>query len=165
MTCIFSLLLAVFVPTFFRTIRSSKISEASEQLASLYRRTAVYFETASSATGQHQCLPKSAGPTPLRAAAEPVEVDFLDADRSDSEVWAALGFHPERATRYRYSFLPKEHGCGQSTLTPNEILVTLRAEGDLDEDGTLSTFERHATTTSDGLLAPVGILYVVNRVE
>lgn len=51
---------------------------------------------------------------------------------SDDPAWAALGFRPKGAGRYRYS--------SQSTQEGDHIRFTVTARGDLDCDGTWSTF-------------------------
>lgn len=166
LVCIVGVVLAVFVPTFLRHVRLSKISEASEQLDRLHVATAAYY-AASHATADgrrlRRCLPPEAGPAPDQPSAEPVAVDFSDTEIPGRETWVALSFTPDHPIRYRYSYYVEAPGCDLDA-TAREELVSFRAEGDLDGDGELSTFER-AATTDDGELVPLGILHVVDRVE
>ena len=129
------MVLAVFVPTFVRRIRTNKISEATELLEEMSRRTRAYYET-SWAPGSEACLPSAAGPTP----ATPTAVDGRDT-------WQALSFQPDHPVRFSYSFLPSRDGCG---IDDTESSVVLRARGDLDGDGVLSTFERRASVGPRG---------------
>lgn len=164
--CILGVVLAVFIPTFLEHLRTSKIAEAPEQLERLHRATAAYWD-ARHETGAGlgtRCLPEQAGPAPAEPSAEPREVDFAAPDTAGAATWKALGFAPDRPVRYRYYLQPAESGCNL-TGSEGDPLVTFRAEGDLDDDGTLSTFERSAAVADDGTLEPAGILYVVDRVE
>ena len=162
-------ILAVFVPTFFRHLRTSKVSEAAERLQEIYDGSAAYFVAAHPGQeGQmplRSCLPEAAGPTPLQISSEAQVVDFIDPERGGHPTWAALGFQPEEELRYRYSFLPTTTGCALPATTEGEVAIRLRAEGDIDGDGRLSTFERDAVITEDAELAPVGALHITNRVE
>ena len=164
--CVCGVLLAVFVPTFVRHLRTSKVSEASEQLERMHEATSAYFAAVHDVDGHRRtaCLPAAAGPAPESPSADPVDFDFQADDTPGAETWSALGFAVEQPIRYRYEFLPAQPGCGLEALdgTP---LVTLRAEGDLDDDGKRSLFERQADVNEDGELVPVGILYMLDRTE
>jgi Tfp pilus assembly protein PilE len=160
--CLTGVVLAVFFPTFIREVRTSKVSEASEELAALHRATAAYFE-APRGTQRH-CLPESAGPTPDEPSAEPVRYEFGTEEGSDAATWTSLGYQPARPIRYRYTFIAHVTGCGLSSPAGDEAIVTLRAEGDLDGDGKRSMFEREATAR-DGALQPIGVLYMLDPVE
>ena len=154
--------LAVFVPTFLRRVRTNKIIEASELLQEMSDRTAAYYAT-SWDTGKRYCLPPSAGPTPAVPTVDPEEVDFFADEQAGHTTWKALGFQPFRAVRYSYSYATSQDGCdliGSDDFEP----VSFRAEGDLDGDGVPSTFERRATLGADGL-KPAGTLHVHQRIE
>lgn len=147
----------MFVPTFFSRVRANKIAEAAALLQELSDRTAAYYATSSE--GRRRCLPDPAGPTPAAPSVEPVRVDFSAPGARGRATWVALGFQPDRPTRYSFQILPDRSGC---ELTGVE--VRFRAEGDLDGDGVRSMFERRSKTTPDGL-TPVGALRVHQRVE
>lgn len=157
--------LAVVVPTFVRALRVSKLSEVTEQLEAMHRAVASYYATPrpTAAGVRIECLPDAAGPTPARASAEPVPIDFHDPSTPSVETWRAIGFRPVVPIRYRYSLLPAATGCGRARDLPAPAL-TLRAEGDLDADGTLSRFERTAVHR-DGTLVPGRVTVVRDRVE
>ena len=163
MVCLIGVVLAVFVPTFVGEIRTSKVSEASEELASLHGASAAYF-AASHGGGRRQCLPDAAGPAPAEPSTDPVDVNFQADDVPGSAIWKALDWQPARPIRYRYTFVPAASGCGLSAAEDGPLL-TLRAEGDLDGDGKRSLFEREATVDSAGDLVPIGVLYMLDRVE
>jgi hypothetical protein len=160
--CIGAVILAVFVPTFLDRVRTNKISEAAEFLEEMHARAAAYYGAAWD-DGKRLCLPPSAGPTPASPSAELIEVDFLAEDQAGHASWAALGFQPDRSLRYSYSYRPSADGCELgSGEQPSSVLF--RAEGDLDGDGVLSTFERRASIDAEGL-KPEGPLHVHRRVE
>ncbi len=160
--CLIGIVLAVFVPTFLRRVRTNKINEAAELLQEMSDRTAAYYAT-SWDDGQRYCLPPSAGPTPAAPTVDSVEVDFFADDEVGHSTWEALGFQPDRPVRYSYTYTPSRDGCA---LDGNEDLrtVTFRAEGDLDGDLVRSTFERQATLEA-GEWKPADALHVHQRTE
>ena len=160
--CIGAVILAIFVPAFLRRVRTNKISEAAELLQGMHRRAAAYYET-SWDDGKRSCLPPGAGPTPVSPSVDPIEVDFVAEDQAGHASWAALGVQPDRSLRYSYSYRPSHHGCGLGSGDEPHT-VSFRAEGDLDGDGVLSTFERRASIDAEGL-KPEGPLHVHRRVE
>jgi type II secretory pathway pseudopilin PulG len=160
------MVLAVAVPTFVHTLETSKAAEASSQLATLYRNAAAYYAVARPTTGPKlaYCVPGAAGPAPLVASVNPVPVDFSAADMPGAATWKALDFAPKEPLRYRYSFLP--HGASCLVDEPAQpSTITIRAEGDLDGDGTLSRFERRAQLRAYGVLEPDNMLHITERIE
>lgn len=167
LVCLVGVLLAVFVPTFVAHLRTSKIAEAAEQLETLHLSTVAYYGARHRADGDRtrtRCLPGEAGPAPAEPATEPVSLDFASERTAGAATWRALGFQPVEPVRYRYTFVPAAAGC-DLTAEVSATLVTLRAEGDLDGDGDMSTFERRAGLDQDGELVAVGILHVQDRTE
>jgi type II secretory pathway pseudopilin PulG len=166
--CVSGVVLAVSIPTFFSALRTSKIAEASLQLNALYQATAAYYETgvfSSTDQGiQARCLPPSAGPSPEKPSRTPVKVDFFAESTAGSDIWRALDFNPSDPICFRYTFLSFRSGCGVDNRTDGP-LVTLRAEGDMDEDGEYSTFERSAYVDKQGELVPDPVLFVRDRTE
>lgn len=162
---IVGVVLAVGIPTFLRTVRISRISEAAEQLDRMYLGVAAYYGSLQLVDGQRRigCLPPSAGPTPAVPTPAGVELDFFQDDLPGAETWRALDFNPEGIVRYSYSFLPAQDGCEPPDPAPR-VLVTWRAQGDLDGDGELSMFERSASVV-DGELVPDALLLVYDRTE
>jgi type II secretory pathway pseudopilin PulG len=160
------MVLAVAVPTFVHTLETSKAAEASSQLETLYRSAAAYYAVARPTTGPKlaYCVPGAAGPAPLVASVNPVSVDFSAADMPGAATWKALDFAPKQPLRYRYSFLP--HGASCLVDEPAQpSTITIRAEGDLDGDGTLSRFERRAQLRAYGVLEPDSMLHITERIE
>ncbi len=164
--CVVGVLLAAFIPSFVRQVRSSKISEATTQLASIYARTVMYYDATHETPGgrRRRCFPPPAGPTPATPSVDAVEVDFISEEEPGRLTWMALGFMPTTPLRFRYTFIPSQDGCGVAA-DDEASAITIRAEGDLDGDGRMSTFERAARIERVGGLKPFGVLSVENRVE
>jgi hypothetical protein len=158
-------LLAVFVPAFLDALRTSKVSEAPFELARIHAAAAAYYATPQSTPSGKRiaCLPQSAGPTPALPSAEPVAVDFAASDTPGAGTWQALGYQPAGAIRYRYTLQTGSPGCGIDRPS-TEAAIDLRAEGDLDADGALSTFERAARAV-DAELVLQPMLRVHDRIE
>ncbi|MFK7989344.1 MAG: Tfp pilus assembly protein FimT/FimU [Sandaracinaceae bacterium] len=165
--CIAGVVLAVFIPTFARELRTSKTSEAAEHLELLYQRSAAYFSMSHDREDDvagTRCLPPTAGPTPRIPTVEPELVAFMDEAVPGHATWQALRFQPPIEIRYSYTFEPTASGCGLRS-PEGTYLLTLRAEGDLDADGERSVFERRITATERGELVPFGVMYIRDRVE
>jgi type II secretory pathway pseudopilin PulG len=158
------MLLAVAIPTLARTLRASKVAEASEHLELLSRAAAAYYAVPRLDPGRGvlHCLPEAAGPSPNVPSPSGVVVDF--GATPGAATWKALGFAPPGPIRYRYSFVPAAGGCW-ATAEVRDALVTLRAEGDLDGDGTYSNFERRGTAGNQGKLTPDPVLHIDDRIE
>lgn len=148
-------LLAAFLPTFLREVHTSKLSEATEQLASLHRHAAAYY------AARGQCLPQSAGPYPITPSADPVPVDFA-ADPAGASTWLALGQRGTPLLRFSYEIAVTDPGCHARPL--GVAAIYFRAHGDLDADGEHSLLER-AAAPSEGGLTPVGPLRILGRTE
>jgi len=159
------IVLASAIPAFLREVRASKISEAGTHLGDMHRAAAAYYATgAGHSGGRRGCIPDAAGPAPPKPSPDAIEIDFGGDSTPGHTTWQAIGFLPQRAVRYRYSL---ENPAG-SQCAPHAAPVTLTfvAEGDLDDDGVLSRFERSASNAADAdELAPVGALRVQRRVE
>ena len=161
-----AIVLAALVPTFVRKLRLSKVAEATGELAELQRRASAYYSRYHRMPGgqrERGCVPGPAGPAPARPSEEPVEADFTAEDTPGHATWEALGYTPDGAIRYRYSLVTSHAGCAPREPEP-EVLMTLRAEGDLDGDGVLSTLERDSGPDGEELV-PVGVLRATRRIE
>lgn len=169
--------LAVFLPTFFREMHTSKIAEATEMMGEIAARAGAYYNTSqeTSRGARRRCLPESAGPTPELPSEEPVAVDFTlppvvpDPEESTEvaetgvESWVALGVSTTRELRFSYQFHPSRSGCGVMAQE-GEPLFRVQALGDLDGDGELSTFEQ-GYRVRRGNVEPFGVLHIQSRVE
>ncbi|MDM7916841.1 MAG: type II secretion system protein [Candidatus Eisenbacteria bacterium] len=158
-------LLAVLIPTFVRRVEVSKTSEAIRVLEEMHLRTAAYFDRTheQDSIARRWCLPDEAGPTPRFPSVERVEFDFQAETSPGHATWRAIGFAPG-PVRFRYSLVPESTGCG--IRRPSHVpVVSYVAEGDLDVDGTLSTYERSDSVDDEGRLVPEGALRIHAPVE
>jgi len=159
--------LAVGIPAFVRGLRTSKAAEAPDELQRMFAAVSTYYETPQATPDGKRvhCVPEPAGPTPEKPSIDPVEVKFTAPETPGAATWRALDYSPAGPVRYRYSLLPNRAGCGLApTDARTRILLTLRAEGDLDGDGVLSRFER-SVTLRDGEIVLEPLLVVQERVE
>lgn len=154
-------LLAAFVPTFVRQVRTSKLAEATERLASLHRNAASYYASEHTVGAQRlrACLPEGAGPFPLEPSVDPVSVDFA-TDEHGAATWRALGQTEPAKLRYSYEVSVPEPGCDSRPARPP---VTFRAHGDLDGDGNRALLERTSVPAVE--LTAHGPLRILSRAE
>jgi hypothetical protein len=161
------IVLAAGVPAFIRGLRTSKTQEAAQELERMFAAVAAYYEVPQpTPTGPRlRCLPESAGPTPERPSIDPIAVSFQAPEVPGSATWRAIGYEPSGPVRFRYSLRVARVGCGPlGAEARDKPVVVLRAEGDLDGDGVLSTFERSAREL-EGRLVLDGTLLVHDRIE
>ncbi|MBL8684223.1 MAG: hypothetical protein JNK05_33925, partial [Myxococcales bacterium] len=134
---ILGILAAVAIPAMIKYLRRAKTTEAVDKLAFLYRSSSTYAtgERVTRGTGATALAPQfpvSTGPTPATIAAG---IRVTDAVGTwDSASWQALSF--SIADPHYYSFQYESTGTGTAAR------FTARALGNLDGDGTNSTFER-----------------------
>ncbi len=160
-------LLAVMLPAFVRTVRVSKLAEASEQLETMFHGVAGYYAASRLTPSGRRigCLPPAAGPTPSEPSVDAVLVDFTESNVTGVATWKAIGFAPETPLRFRYTFVPASTGCDRRPAAARGApTVVLRAEGDLDDDGEYSRFERTAEAR-DGELVPGAVATARDRTE
>lgn len=150
-------LIAIAVPAFQRTVRKSKVAEASTELERMHQAIVAYY-SASGRTLTH-CLPDAAGPTPETPSIDPLATTF--GESVSASTWNALKFEPLGPVRFSYSFTPNNSGCD---LKAHGDIAVLRADGDLDGDGRRSHFERHLVVTREHDIVP-DVLIVRDRIE
>ena len=122
-------LLAVAVPAFFRNLSASKLSEPIDGLDRMVTSAVAY----AAAHPQEISFPPSA---PLTPAQVPRGVRALDPpDAWEHLTWRSLDFRFTEPHAFSFKF--------DSELDPatQAMRFTATAHGDLDGDGTVSTFE------------------------
>ena len=126
---ILGILAAVAIPAFTRYVKRSKTSEATGNISKIYQGEVAYFNQSSEqsvASFASASATPSAEPTESKYAAQPL------AFTTDSG-WSAIGFSVDSPLYYQYS----------ATGTASSFNAIAR--GNIDGDGTYSTFSRAAT--------------------
>ncbi len=132
---ILGILAAVAIPAFTRYVKRSKTAEATGNITKIYQGQLTYYQAALErevATYLNAGAMPSASPT---AAKYTANVSQWAADAN----WTAIGFSLDSAHYYQYS------SPGAATI------FTANARGNLDGDGTYSTFLRSGAITSGEL--------------
>ena len=146
--CVIGIVAAIAIPAFIKYVKRSKTSEASSNVMVLARGAESYCSNEQLGVNPTQAQSRypatPAGPLPAR----PSSMKQTAAFGSDP-TFSALGFGPPDPVYYSYSAVPDASGG-----------LRLTANGDLDDDGVLSTFESYCDSTCR--CSPVN---VVNELE
>lgn len=159
---ILGILAAIAIPTFVLFINRSKSAEASSNIKNMFVAAASYYsgeltgQTINASTGGY-CTVGSAGPVPL------VPTDVKQRFAPPDPVFTAIGFHIADSVYYSYQMVSTSTQCGTQ---PNNLdIYTIAANGDLDNDGTLSTFELAVGSDVSNTLYHAKGLHVVDEME
>jgi len=134
---ILGILAAVAIVGFTRYMARAKTNEAVDKLSHLYRNSGTYITAERSSRGVSGAplavrFPDTTALTPATIPGATKAVD--PAGTWDSATWQALSFAISDPHYYAYEYVATGSGTGAA--------FTARANGDLDGDGSLSTFER-----------------------
>ncbi|MCB9524967.1 MAG: prepilin-type N-terminal cleavage/methylation domain-containing protein [Myxococcales bacterium] len=146
---IIGILAAVAIPAFMKYIRRSKTSEATMNLRKIFDSSVSYYSAEHAArTGAiiPKQFPLTVAPTPADWAAKTcagnASTKYPPApDTWNNASWQALNFAVDDPFYYRYEYVSAGTGTGSQ--------FTARAQGDLNCDFTLSTFERIGTVDAE----------------
>lgn len=148
---------AIAIPAFVGYLTRAKTEEAGSNLRALFQGAAAYYEQEHvGADGQVRthCLVESAStpgqPGPRQVAYPPLPPSF-----------DALGFGATEPLYYRYE-IDSAGGCGHAA---NDVLYTFRARGDLDGDGSLSTYEIASGSSGENELLRAPRIFVERPLE
>lgn len=149
------ILAAVAIPAFMKYQRRAKTTEVKLNLRQMHDAAVAYYST-EHATRMGEILPRafpaSAGPTPAKMPCGDNPV-WASPELWRAPAWRALNFGPSGKVRYQYSFISD----GKS--------FTARANGDLNCDGVLSTFERIGRIDAQGNVDSGAGMFVENELE
>lgn len=145
---ILAILAVVAVPAFIKYMRRAKTAEAIDELDRVSKGAQSYYARGLVLAGKGGSLPcqfpSNQGMTPditsKKCCGGPLDGDAddrcdVDSSAWDSPVWSALSFEMRDQHYFGYSFM--------SAGTLADARFTARANGDLDCDTVLSTFERY----------------------
>jgi len=169
---IIGILAAIAIPAFVNYVKRSKTSEAGANLKSLFQGAASYYESenwngdlvlpgASAAAATH-CVVAS-GSASWTANDAKYVVDWDAEFAGGNESYAALNFAPADPLYYEYDIISSGDACGNGP-TDNTI-YSFEAVGDLDADGSFSTFRLVAGSNGDNALYRAPGIEAVNPLE
>jgi type IV pilus assembly protein PilA len=137
---IIGILAAVAIPAFMKYIRKAKTSEATQMVKKIYDAARAYFMEESNARGSSDPIPKqfpigNEGPTPATDVCCASDGDKCRPDPAlwNIDIWNSLKFSMDDPHYYSYYYI------GAGTETDSQF--TAGANGDLDCDTTLATYE------------------------
>jgi type IV pilus assembly protein PilA len=143
---IIGILAAVAIPAFMKYIRRSKTTEATMNIRKIFDSSVSYYEEEHAArTGiiLPKAFPQATGPTPTTtccgAAGDKCQPNPVLW--TNNNTWNALNFSVDDPHYYIYEYA--------STGTEQNSQFTARARGDLNCNGTQSTFERIGTVDAN----------------
>jgi prepilin-type N-terminal cleavage/methylation domain-containing protein len=142
---ILAILTSVAIPAFSRYVKKSRTAEASYHLNKMWAGSVAYFESDhadSNGVLNPKQFPGPSAPQEANCCSAPGEKCPGSPSTYDNAVWVALQLNiPDP-----HNFRPVYDATGTGTAA----LFTARANGDLDCDSTLSTFQRlgHVNTSS-----------------
>lgn len=162
---IIGILAAVAIPAFMKYIRRSKTSEATMNIRKIFDSSVSYY-TSEFASRAGEILPRQfpepVEPTPGDWAAE--TCDGGDSkkygpqpDTWSDPTWQNLNFSVDDPFYYRYEYV--SDGEGRTSR------FTARANGDLNCDAVLSTFERVGTVDAENNVNGGAGLFTANELE
>ena len=145
---IIGILAAVAIPAFIKYIRKSKTVEATEALDKIKVGAREYFVVdhwSSVGTLLNKQFPGSVTTVPANPCCQKCTNASADWDTAG---WAALKFGLTEPHYYKFDF--------NATGITNAAVYTAQAMGDLDCDGTESTFEIRGSIDTEGSVVTVG---------
>jgi prepilin-type N-terminal cleavage/methylation domain-containing protein len=176
---IIGILAALAIPAFVGYIRRSKTAEASTNVRNLFIGAASYYQSETWARGlvgvgggggmaaaSVYCTVPNAQ-TSNTPGASKTQLDFETVEAASfagmgGTGGAGVGWSVADPVYYRYHILNSTNVCGNMINTPQ---YTFQAQGDLDGDGTISTFELAAGSDSSNNLMRAPGFYIINELE
>jgi len=157
---ILGILAALAIPAFIGYVRRSKTAEATGNLNSMFKSAASYFSQERTgrgvdATTSSYCTVDSDTLSP--GTPGPDKQAYTAGTNAQ-----ALGFHIADFVYFGYGISSLSAGCNH---TATENAYVFYANGDLDGDKTLSTFELATDVHTDMTLYHSRGFYIVNEVE
>ena len=149
---IIGILAAVAIPAFMKYIKKSKTTEARQFVKKIYDGARAYYMDQNYKRGmEFTPVPKQFPVSAALAPADPTtccEKCPPDPSLWTAETWVVLQFSVDDPAYYSYEYVLG----GNATVGP----YTARANGDLDCDGTPSTFEMYGVINSAYADGPAG---------
>ncbi|HET8936445.1 MAG TPA: prepilin-type N-terminal cleavage/methylation domain-containing protein [Polyangiales bacterium] len=158
---ILGILAALAIPAFIGYVRRSKTSEATGNLNSLFKSAAAYMAAerttqGMTATTSTYCVVGADAINPTPTANKQKYTPQTNAQ--------SLGFSIADFVYFGYG-IANPTGAQCSVKANNDAVYTFYANGDLDGDSTLSTFELAAGTDGDNSLYHAKGFFINNEIE
>jgi type IV pilus assembly protein PilA len=153
---IIGILAAIAIPAFVNYVKRSKTSEASANLKSLFTGAAAYYEQENWSQGVIPAGSTAAASTHCIVSAATVtwsagDEKYVPNWPGESVSYTSLNFAPADPLYFEYQIEnPAGSLCGNSA--GDTTVYTFTANGDLDGDGTQSTFQLAAGSNPDNAL-------------
>ena len=159
---ILGILAAIAIPAFVGYVRRSKTTEATVNVKSLYTGAAAYYAAERNPAG----LTATTGVN-CTVAAYTTQIispgdEKVKGDYTTQNSFKDIGFTLADYAYYAYTIQESSDTCGNSA---NSTLYTFRAEGDLDGDGTDSTFDLSAGSDNVNQLYHARGFHIRNETE
>lgn len=166
---IIGILAAVAIPAFLNYMKKAKTSEATLNIDRIFEGSVSYFDSEHVGKGvtagivQH-ALPAEQVWTPTTAATAEKFISSTYQAQWDTATWKALGFAMADNFYYQYQYTG-EGATGESITGAQTDAFFAQAQGDLDDDGVFSLFERAADITLSGTIQGSSGIYKDNPLE
>jgi type IV pilus assembly protein PilA len=163
---ILGILAAIAIPAFVTYVRRSKTVEATENLSKMFDAVASYYSR--ERVGSELTATMVTSCTVPTADDGKAMTDQKQLGNYTTAAWTAgtgIGFAVSGPAYYRYEFQNRAAGAGACSTDPNITVYELRAIGDLDKDGTFSTFQYAVGSNGDNELYHAPAFYIVNETE
>ncbi|MCA9582544.1 MAG: prepilin-type N-terminal cleavage/methylation domain-containing protein [Myxococcales bacterium] len=160
---IIGILAAIALPAFDLYIKRSKSSEVPQNMSALFRGAAAYYSRALTgkgitASGTGSCTVAGTGGTlPATPLSTKQKIDY-----GTHASFSGLAFSSPDPVYFGYGIVSISGTCGN---TANGTLYTFYANGDLDGDGDLSTFEYACGSNNDNELYHSPGFYSIDEME
>jgi type IV pilus assembly protein PilA len=162
---IIGILAAIAIPAFISYVRRSKTSEATGNVNSLFKAAASYYNAERTGSGL-TALTTGSCTVPTTAALPSTDPGANKQDPlalNTDATMRSLGFSIADFIYYSYLIQQSTNVCGNSAS--NNALYNFQAYGDLDGDGTNSTFELRVGSSTENELYHARGFYIVNETE
>jgi prepilin-type N-terminal cleavage/methylation domain-containing protein len=163
---IIGILAAIAIPAFSRYVKKSRTAEASGHLNKMWSGSIAYFEADHADTAgvlKSKQFPGGGatviqGPQEATCCGSPGDKCPGSSTLYDNAVWVALNFNIPDPHHFRPVY--------DAANTGTSSVFTAKANGDLDCDGTFSTFQRQGkVNASSGDVEASGAAYVDKEIE
>ena len=160
-------LAALAIPAFTTYARRSKTAEATTTLRRLFDAGAAYYQQEGWGTRGAVLIGSAAGSSACTVAnattANAVGVHKTQVDVGSSSSFSALGFTIGDPVYYQYNITMSPGArCGNVARSP---LYTLEAVGDLDGDGSRSSFLLDTASNEDNELIRAPGFFIIGELE